>query len=110
MRMNLCERRSFGRLAYWLGLATLFTSLAPGLPRGLLRSELEGSIRKWVVRDSAGLLYLLSPRKQPTAESGFLLRVSNEVSPRSLGDFGAPPSSGPTCGCPGPNLQCRHEL
>ncbi len=90
MRLNLYERRRLGWLACWIGLATLFNSLAPGLPRGLLRSELEGSIRKWIVRDSRGLVYLLLPPSQPTAQSGFSLQVSEGVSPRSLDDFHAP--------------------
>ena len=68
----------------------MLTAAAPGLPRGLLRSELEGSIRKWIVRDSKGLVYLLLPPSQPSARSGFSLRVSDGISPRSLDAFRAP--------------------
>ena len=90
MSINLRGRRKLRLLGLWLASGALFTSLAPALPRGLLRSELEGSIRKWLLQDSQGLFYLLSPQGDPAAPPGFSLRVSDRTSSRSLDDFRAP--------------------
>ena len=90
MCKKLCGGRVLQRLSLWIAAAALLTSLAPALPRGLLRSELEGSIRKWLVRDSQGLFYLLSPQSDSAEPPGFSLRVSEGIFPQSLDDFRAP--------------------
>lgn len=87
MRAKRRVTRILRLLVLWLTPLALLTLLAPALPRGLLRSELEASIRKWIVRDSQGISYLLSPQVE---QPGFSLRVSAGISPRSLDDFGIP--------------------
>ena len=72
----------------FLGIGAMLSADANALPRALLRQELEGSLRKWIVRDRQGNYLLLSPRHGSGTRGGFSLRMSQGSSPESLRDFG----------------------
>ncbi len=75
-------------IGVFLGIGAMLSADANALPRALLRQELEGSVRKWIVRDREGNYLLLSPRNGSGPGRGFSLRMSQGSSPESLRDFG----------------------
>ena len=75
-------------IGVFLGIGAMLSADANALPRALLRQELEGSLRKWIVRDRQGNYLLLSPRIGSETRGGFSLRMSQGSSPESLRDFG----------------------
>ena len=81
--------KSLARIGIYFGIAASLSAVVPALPRALLRTELEGSIRKWIARDRQGNYVLLSPRHGPGPGNGFSLRMSQGSSPESLRDFGS---------------------
>lgn len=83
-------RKSLSQLSFSLALAALLTIPATALPRGLLRDELEGALRRWIVRDRQGVVYLLSPQRNQGRTTGFSLQVSKIPYPRSLDNFHDP--------------------
>ena len=86
MKRPLVE--SLVRIGICVGIAASLAAVVPALPRALLRQELEGSIRKWIVRDRQGNYVLLSPQRGSGTRVGFSLRMSQGSSPESLRDFG----------------------
>ena len=79
---------SLVRIGIYVGIALALATIVPALPRALLRSELETSLRKWIVRDRQGNYVLLSPRHGSGTRGGLSLRMSQGSSPESLRDFG----------------------
>ena len=75
-------------IGVFLGIGAMLSADVNALPRALLRQELEGSVRKWIVRDRQGNYLLLSPRNGSGTRGGFSLRMSQGSSPESLRDFG----------------------
>ena len=67
---------SLVRIGIYVGIVASLAAVVPALPRALLRTELETSIRKWIVRDRQGNYLLLSPRHGSGTRGGFSLRMS----------------------------------
>ena len=88
MKMKCPVIEGLIRIGICVGIAASLATVVPGLPRALLRQELETSIRKWIVRDRQGNYLLLSPQHGSGNRDGFSLRKSQGSSPESLDDFG----------------------
>ena len=74
MGMKRRSVESLVRIGICVGIAASLAAVVPVLPRALLRQELEGSIRKWIVRDRQGNYVLLSPQRGSGTRVGFSLR------------------------------------